>query len=78
MPGIIGSGQAYADEAMTGLEHASELETRRETQTKQNKASRVQGEASMAGTGAAVGAEVGGPWGAVIGGAVGLVAGALM
>lgn len=74
---IVGTGLEYEDQARAGLENAANLEQRRNIQTRANRASRIQGEASLAGTGAAIGSYAG-PWGAVIGGVVGLAAGYLM
>jgi hypothetical protein len=78
MTGLVGTGQAYQDQAMYGLEQAADLEERRNMQTRRNKTSRVQSEASLAGTGAAIGTQIAPGWGTVIGGAAGLLAGALM
>lgn len=76
--GLVGTGGAYQDQAVYGLEQAADLEQRRNARTKANKTARVQTTAGLAGTGAGIGASVGGPWGALAGFAIGLVGGALM
>lgn len=85
MPGLIGVGQSYRQQAEFGAEKASQLEVQRKQENQMADAAHKQNIGTMAGMGAAVGwaagaeaGSVGGPWGMLIGAGVGALGGALM
>lgn len=79
MPGLMGMGSFYQQEAVQGMSTAANLASQRELAEKQEAAARDQSQKttalSGAGSGAMIGATVGGPWGALAGGIIGGVAG---
>lgn len=78
MPGLIGTGLQYRQQAEALASKSDELNFNRNQENKRMKAAKVQSEASLGATGAVVGLEAtGSPWGALIGAGVGYLAGNL-
>lgn len=83
--GLIGTGQAYLEDAQHIFERESKVQQELQSEKQQAKIARQQAQVGLAGTGAAVGFEagaaeggIGGPYGALIGGAIGYLAGGLL
>jgi len=72
--GLIGTGRAYKQQAVQGLNQTAQLEERRNQQNEQIKSQEKQNRISAIGTGAGMGMAIGGPVGAGVGAAVGLLA----
>lgn len=56
---LVGTGLAYENQALAGLEKASQIQKRREGANKQAETAEVSQRASMAGLGAGAGAAIG-------------------
>ena len=72
--GLIGTGIAYRNQAIRGLEQSANLEQRRNQMNALFKQQHKQQVMQDIGTGAGIGMMFG-PWGAVVGGVAGLLAG---
>lgn len=75
MAGIIGTGDQYRRNAMSGMQRASSLEQARESQNKQLAAQETNQKISTTASGAMIGTMIMPGWGTVIGGALGYLLG---
>lgn len=76
MPGLIGTGLSYRQQAEALASKSDELGLRRKQENEMKKQADIQQKASLTTTGAMVGSKFG-PWGALIGAGVGYLAGEL-